>query len=88
MGGTEKGTKENAEEAENDAPSDEFEAHDLPLEDEEILLPKPANREQMGIVRKIEHSSTILVQGPPGTGKTHTIANLLGHFLAQGKRYW
>ena len=85
LGGTEKETKENAEEAENDAPSDEFEAHDLPLEDEEILLPKPANREQMGIVRKIEHSSTVLVQGPPGTGKTHTIANLLGHFLAQGK---
>lgn len=26
-----------------------------------------------------------MVQGPPGTGKTHTIANLLGHFLAQGK---
>ncbi|MFR6360135.1 MAG: AAA domain-containing protein [Sutterella wadsworthensis] len=28
----------------------------------------------------------MLVQGPPGTGKTHTIANLLGHFLSQGKR--
>ena len=85
LGGTEKEKKENAEEAESDAVSDEFEAYDLPLEDEDILLPKPANREQMGIVRKIEHSSTVLVQGPPGTGKTHTIANLLGHFLAQGK---
>ncbi|HWY32461.1 MAG TPA: AAA domain-containing protein, partial [Candidatus Acidoferrum sp.] len=28
----------------------------------------------------------VVVQGPPGTGKTHTIANLLGHLLAQGKR--
>jgi len=27
----------------------------------------------------------VVVQGPPGTGKTHTIANLMGHFLAQGK---
>ncbi len=27
----------------------------------------------------------MLVQGPPGTGKTHTIANLIGHLLAQGK---
>ena len=27
----------------------------------------------------------VVVQGPPGTGKTHTIANLLGHFLAEGK---
>jgi len=25
------------------------------------------------------------VQGPPGTGKTHTIGNLVGHLLAQGK---
>ena len=57
----------------------------LPLEDENILLPKPANREQMQIVRQIERSPAVLVQGPPGTGKTHTIANLLGHFLAQGQ---
>jgi very-short-patch-repair endonuclease len=27
----------------------------------------------------------VLVQGPPGTGKTHTIGNLIGHLLAQGK---
>jgi hypothetical protein len=27
-----------------------------------------------------------LVQGPPGTGKSHTIANLLCHLLATGKR--
>ena len=27
----------------------------------------------------------MVVQGPPGTGKTHTIANLLGHFLAEVK---
>ena len=56
-----------------------------PLEDEEILLPKLANREQMQIVRQIEHAPAVLVQGPPGTGKTHTIANLLGHFLAKGQ---
>jgi ATP-dependent exoDNAse (exonuclease V) beta subunit len=27
-----------------------------------------------------------VVQGPPGTGKTHTIANVICHYLAQGKR--
>jgi hypothetical protein len=27
----------------------------------------------------------VLVQGPPGTGKTHTIGNLIGHLLAEGK---
>ena len=51
----------------------------------DILLAKAANAEQMGIVRKLDGASAVVVQGPPGTGKTHTIANLLGHFLAQGK---
>ena len=28
----------------------------------------------------------MVVQGPPGTGKTHTIANVICHYLAEGKR--
>lgn len=52
---------------------------------QEILLTKPANKEQLEIAENIERASAVLVQGPPGTGKTHTIANLLGHFLSQGK---
>ncbi|MBK9989718.1 MAG: AAA family ATPase [Verrucomicrobia bacterium] len=55
-------------------------------EDEDILLSKPANREQLEIAKQLAKRDCVLVQGPPGTGKTHTIANLLGHFLAQGKR--
>jgi very-short-patch-repair endonuclease len=55
-------------------------------EDEDILLSKPANREQLEIARQLARRNCVLVQGPPGTGKTHTIANLLGHLLAQGKR--
>lgn len=51
----------------------------------DILLSKQANKEQLNIARRIEQYNAVLVQGPPGTGKTHTIANLLGHFLAQGK---
>ena len=54
------------------------------IEDEDILLPMVANKEQVQIVQRIEKSPAVLVQGPPGTGKTHTIANLLGHFLAKG----
>jgi hypothetical protein len=52
---------------------------------EEVLLSKPANPEQVRIVRQLEHSAGVLVQGPPGTGKSHTIANLIGHLLARGK---
>ncbi|HEX6108699.1 MAG TPA: AAA domain-containing protein, partial [Ktedonobacteraceae bacterium] len=54
-------------------------------EDETILLSKPANAEQLEIARRLEKYGAVLVQGPPGTGKTHTIANLVGHLLAQGK---
>ena len=51
----------------------------------DILLSKEANSEQLQIARRIERFNAVLVQGPPGTGKTHTIANLMGHFLAQGR---
>ena len=52
----------------------------------DILLPKEANQEQLDIAKTIARNDAVVVQGPPGTGKTHTIANLLGHFLSQGKR--
>ncbi|HET8923947.1 MAG TPA: AAA domain-containing protein [Candidatus Acidoferrum sp.] len=51
----------------------------------EVLLSKPANPEQIRIARQLEEHGGVLVQGPPGTGKTHTIGNLIGHLLAQGK---
>jgi very-short-patch-repair endonuclease len=53
--------------------------------DGEVLLSKPANPEQIRIAQQLEVHGGVLVQGPPGTGKTHTIGNLVGHLLAQGK---
>jgi AAA domain len=55
-------------------------------EDESFFFPKPFNKEQMEIVRRLERSDGLVVQGPPGTGKTHTIANLICHYLAMGRR--
>ena len=52
----------------------------------EICFPLPANREQRRIVEAIATRRGVLVQGPPGTGKSHTIANLVCHLLASGKR--
>ena len=52
----------------------------------EVYFPLPANREQRRIVEAISHRRGVLVQGPPGTGKSHTIANLVCHLLATGKR--
>ena len=53
--------------------------------DSSVLLEKSANREQLIIARKLARCPAVLVQGPPGTGKTHTISNIIGDLLAQGK---
>jgi len=53
---------------------------------EEVLFPLPSNDEQYKIVDKVKNSNIVLVQGPPGTGKSHTIANLISHYISCGKR--
>ena len=52
----------------------------------DIYFPKPFNEEQFRIVQLLDISAGVVVQGPPGTGKTHTIANVICHYLAEGKR--
>lgn len=52
----------------------------------DIYFPKPFNDEQVRIVQMLDISDGVVVQGPPGTGKTHTIANVICHYLAEGKR--
>jgi very-short-patch-repair endonuclease len=52
----------------------------------ELYFPMAYNDEQVSIVQKLHANDGVVVQGPPGTGKTHTIANVICHYLAQGKR--
>lgn len=52
----------------------------------ELYFPMSYNDEQVSIVQKLHANDGVVVQGPPGTGKTHTIANIISHYLAQGKR--
>lgn len=54
--------------------------------EEDLYFPKPFNDEQISIVDRAEQSDGVVVQGPPGTGKTHTIANIVCHYLALGRR--
>ncbi len=61
-------------------------AREQPKDPSEVYFPLPANREQRRIVEAIDKQRGVLVQGPPGTGKSHTIANLVCHLLATGKR--
>lgn len=52
----------------------------------ELYFPLPYNDEQVAIIQKLEDNDGVAVQGPPGTGKTYTIANVICHYLANGKR--
>jgi very-short-patch-repair endonuclease/KaiC/GvpD/RAD55 family RecA-like ATPase len=55
-------------------------------ENEELFFPKAYNDEQVAVVRALDNSNGVVVQGPPGTGKTHTIANLISHYMAIGQK--
>jgi very-short-patch-repair endonuclease len=59
-----------------------------PDSDRHYYFPKPFNDEQIAIVERLESPDVegVVVQGPPGTGKTHTIANIICHYLATGRR--
>jgi very-short-patch-repair endonuclease len=52
----------------------------------DLLLPEPSSQAQRQMALSMERNPLTVVFGPPGTGKTYTIANLLGHLLARGKR--
>ena len=56
------------------------------LQVRELYFPRPFNKEQVSIVEKLDQADGVVVQGPPGTGKTHTISNIICHYLALGKR--
>ncbi len=52
----------------------------------DLYFPKAFNDEQVRVIQLLNISDGVVVQGPPGTGKTHTIANVICHYLAGGKR--
>jgi len=52
----------------------------------DLFFPKPFNSEQVQIAQRLAVRDGVVVQGPPGTGKTHTIANIISHYLATGRR--
>ena len=63
----------------------------LPAEnkpEETYFFPLPFNDDQQEIIRRLQLKNTegVVVQGPPGTGKTHTIANIICHYLATNRR--
>jgi hypothetical protein len=79
------GVETDAAGASQDDGMDDEKPATIPTPEPDILFSKPANSEQYEIAARLAKNRAVLVQGPPGTGKTHTIANLLGYLLAQGK---
>ena len=70
----------------DDASTDSENGRPSSVGDETIYFPKKYNDEQIEIIEKSRRNNKVLVQGPPGTGKSHTIANLICHLLANGKK--
>ncbi len=50
------------------------------------FFPLAYNDEQSEIIDRLETEDVVTVTGPPGTGKTHSIANIISHFMATGRR--
>ncbi len=53
----------------------------------DLFFPMPCNDEQVSIVQKLYTNDGVVGSGARhGTGKSHTIANVICHYLAEGKR--
>lgn len=63
----------------------EEKSKEISIKESELFFPLPWNDEQKRIAERLDANYGVVVKGPPGTGKSHTIANLISRFLAQGK---
>jgi len=65
--------------------SDSYKNTTMDQKQTELYFPKEFNEAQVQIIDRLENNDGVVVQGPPGTGKTHTIANIICHYLATGR---
>ena len=52
----------------------------------ELFMPLPADSSQIVAVYASSQGGDFVLEGPPGTGKSQTIANIIAHNLALGRR--
>lgn len=52
----------------------------------EVFCPRSADSSQLAAVMAAAAGHDFVLEGPPGTGKSQTIANIIAHCLAHGKR--
>ena len=56
------------------------------VKEEQLFCPFPLDAFQEKAIRSIKQGLSLVVQGPPGSGKSQLITNLIGDYIAQGKR--
>ena len=59
---------------------------DAELHPEDLYAPLPADSSQLAAVVASGQGYNFVLDGPPGTGKSQTIANMIAHNLALGRR--
>lgn len=59
---------------------------DSAIEPGELFTPLPADSSQLAAVVASARGHSFVLDGPPGTGKSQTIANMIAHNLALGRR--
>ena len=69
----------------HDGSGERTEGGNVSIPESELYFPLPWNDEQKRIAERLDTNYGVVVKGPPGTGKSHTIANLISRFLAEGK---
>lgn len=72
-------------EEKNSSANSEEKTRETSINNSELFFPLPWNDEQKRIAERLDSNYGVVVKGPPGTGKSHTIANLIARFLAEGK---
>lgn len=56
------------------------------IEPKDLFTPLPADSSQLAAVVASSQGHNFVLDGPPGTGKSQTIANMIAHNLAFGRR--
>ena len=59
---------------------------DRKVEPAQLFLPLPADSSQIAAIVAAANGCDFVLDGPPGTGKSQTIANMIAHNLALGRR--
>lgn len=59
---------------------------DAQVEPGKLFTPLPADSSQLAAVVASANDHSFVLDGPPGTGKSQTIANMIAHNLALGRR--